>query len=558
MTEINREFTPAAQRAVSVAAGWVHPESPAGVSAQGILLGLIDQTECHAAIILAAHGIDASSVRRRWPGLTQRETFPQTLTCAPEVAQSLAAIDAQVDWGDWPAILSTEHLLFGLAAAEHEVGQWLRKAGILPDELLRRVLSRYDILPDSATLTGDEIDPEHVPSEEAETSGEDAGANAEPCAAQAETMAADTNAGKTPPSVAPQSSETLGIYRAIDAEANRCVEGMRVLEDYARFVLDDAHLTELIKTWRHDFAQATGRFPMQLRLAARNTPGDVGTRITTAGERHRADLGAVLAANFSRVAESLRALEEWSKVVVPEVSPVLEALRYRGYTLHRTLAGTRSARQRLAGAVLYVLIGAGTDEASLRRLVRRVLAGGADIVQLREKGLDDRTLLQRARAVRQETSSGTALFIMNDRPDLAVLAGADGVHVGQDELSVADARRIVGAERLVGVSTHSLEQARQAVADGADYIGVGPTFPSDTKSFASFPGPSLLREVGAEVRLPAFAIGGIHSGNLHQVLASGIQRIAVSGAVSRADDPQAATADLKAALLAAREKKPPA
>lgn len=552
MTEINREFTPAAQRAVSVAASWGHPEWPAGVSAQGILLGLIDQTECRAAIILAAHGIDASSVRRRWPGLTQRETSPQPLTCAPEVAQSLAAIDAQVDWGDWPAILSTEHLLFGLAAAEHEVGQWLRKAGILPDELLRRVLRRYDLLPDPATLTSDEIEiePEHVPSEETETSGDDTWANAEPRAAQADTMAAATDTGKTPPSVAPQSSETLGIYRAIDAEANRCVEGMRVLEDYARFVLDDAHLTELIKTWRHDFAQATGRFPMHLRLAARNTPGDVGTRITTAGERHRADLGAVLAANFSRVAESLRALEEWSKVVVPEVSPVLEALRYRGYTLHRTVAGTRSARQRLAGAVLYVLIDAGKDEASLRGLVRRVLAGGADIVQLREKGLDDRTLLQRARAVRQETSSGTALFIMNDRPDLAVLAGADGVHVGQTELSVADARRIVGAERLVGVSTHSLEQARQAVADGADYIGVGPTFPSDTKSFASLPGASLLREVGAEIRLPAFAIGGIHFANLHQVLASGIQRIAVSGAVSRADDPQSATADLKAALRA--------
>ena len=101
------------------------------------------------------------------------------------------------------------------------------------------------------------------------------------------------------------------------------------------------------------------------------------------------------------------------------------------------------------------------------------------------------------------------LFIINDRPDLAALARADGVHVGQEELSVKDARSIVGPETLVGVSTHSIEQARQAVLDGANYIGVGPTFPSGTKQFEQFPGVELLRAVAAEIRLPAFAIGGI-------------------------------------------------
>jgi thiamine-phosphate pyrophosphorylase len=127
---------------------------------------------------------------------------------------------------------------------------------------------------------------------------------------------------------------------------------------------------------------------------------------------------------------------------------------------------------------------------------------------------------------------------MNDRPDLAVLAQADGVHLGQEELSVKDARRIVGPEMLIGVSTHSIKQARQAVLDGANYIGVGPTFPSTTKNFETFPGLDLLRAVATEIRLPAFAIGGITLENLPQVLATGIQRVAMSGAITGIENPE--------------------
>ncbi|MGC4007112.1 MAG: thiamine phosphate synthase [Pirellulales bacterium] len=120
---------------------------------------------------------------------------------------------------------------------------------------------------------------------------------------------------------------------------------------------------------------------------------------------------------------------------------------------------------------------------------------------------------------------------MNDRPDLAVLCGADGVHVGQEELPVHDVRRIVGPDMLVGVSTHSIEQARKAVLDGADYLGVGPTFPSTTKSFDAFPGLDLVRAVASEITLPAFAIGGITVENVLEVRKAGLHRIAVGGAV---------------------------
>ena len=157
-------------------------------------------------------------------------------------------------------------------------------------------------------------------------------------------------------------------------------------------------------------------------------------------------------------------------------------------------------------------------------------------------------LLHRARRLRAMTQDSGTLFIMNDRPDLAVLSGADGVHIGQDELSVKDARRILGPAGLIGVSTHSIEQARAAVLDGANYIGVGPTFPSSTKQFVAFAGPELLCAVHAEIRLPAFAIGGITAENLPQVLATGFARVAVSGAITASHNPAAAARQLLAAL----------
>src|SRR5262249_54162956 len=155
---------------------------------------------------------------------------------------------------------------------------------------------------------------------------------------------------------------------------------------------------------------------------------------------------------------------------------------------------------------------------------------GVSVVQMREKKLPDRELIAWGRYVREWTADAGALFIMNDRPDIAVLTDADGVHVGQDELSVRDARRIVGPHRLIGVSTHTIEQARTAVLDGADYIGVGPVFPSTTKAFEEFAGLKLVREVATDLTLPAFAIGGITAQNIGEVVAAGSRRVAVSHA----------------------------
>lgn len=344
--------------------------------------------------------------------------------------------------------------------------------------------------------------------------------------------------------------------RILDAAANRAREGLRVVEDYARFVLNDPFLTAQLKQLRHDLAQAIQVLPATGLLKQRDTLHDVGTSLSTAAEGQRQNTAAVLTANWKRFQEALRSLEEFSKPLPDSSASHFETLRYRSYTLERAMAANEASRQRLAHARLYLLLDCRADQDQFLALVTQLVNAPVDLIQLRDKRADDRTLLARGRLLRQllrehAASHGRApLFIVNDRPDLAILCDADGVHVGQDELPAAAVRRIVGPDRLVGVSTHSLEQARQAVLDGADYLGVGPTFPSRTKEFSSFPGLGLLQQVAAEITLPAFAIGGVNSENLRHVLATGIRRIAVGSAILAAAEPVLACRHLAEVLSA--------
>jgi thiamine-phosphate pyrophosphorylase len=329
------------------------------------------------------------------------------------------------------------------------------------------------------------------------------------------------------------------LLRILDAAANRATEGLRVVEDSLRLAHDDRHLTSLAKQLRHELAETLARFPAADRHAARDTRHDVGTELSTPTEASRSDLAAVAAASFKRIEQALRSLEEYSKLIAADLGARFESLRYRCYTLEKAANLTAEGLRRLEGTRLYVLIDGGGSAAEFTAMVKSLVTAGADAIQLRDKRLAERELLARARQLRELTANSFTLFIMNDRPDLAVLSRADGVHVGQDELTVKDVRSLVGPRALIGVSTHSLEQARHAVLDGANYIGVGPTFPSNTKSFDQFTGLELLRAIAVEIRLPAFAIGGIGLTNLPDVVETGIRRVAVSSAVASAPDPAA-------------------
>jgi thiamine-phosphate pyrophosphorylase len=346
------------------------------------------------------------------------------------------------------------------------------------------------------------------------------------------------------------------VLRILDAAANRAREGLRVLEDYARFALDDAHLTRRLKESRHALRQALDGLPAEALLRSRDTQSDVGTAISTPSEIVRHSGADVAQAAFKRAQEAVRSLEEFSKLLSPTAAARFERLRYELYTLEKSLTLTLFNRRGLADRRLYLLATEAQCPHGLGPAVRAALAGGVSIVQLREKDMPELRLLELARRVRVWTRETGALFIMNDRADLAVAADADGVHVGQDELPVKEARAIVGPRRLIGVSTHTIEQARQAVLDGADYLGVGPVFPSATKSFNSLAGLDFVREVAAEISLPWFAIGGINADSVAAVIEAGAQRIAVSQAILSAEDPAAAAARLWEGLKSAEIGRP--
>jgi thiamine-phosphate pyrophosphorylase len=501
--DMEPEYTPAVERALAEAARWTRHGASTDLDLPELLLGLLAQPESRAAAMLAACQIDTPAVTRRWPDLerAERETPERRSRFSPAIQEAIAAAQYRLASLPHPLTIATEHLLLGMVSIEHEASAWLRESGLAADHLAAEICRLYGLASEPIGPVLD-FEPE-----------------------------------------APAPGET-GILRVLDAQANRSLEGLRVVEDFVRFVLDDRHLTAQFKELRHALASALARIPPGDRHASRETFRDVGTEISTAGERLRADAAAVVAANLKRVEQSLRGLEEYGKVLDPELGIELEQLRYRVYSLERVLDITRSSLERLDPMRLYVLIDGRRTAEEFASLAASLVATGVHVLQLRDKSLADRELLDRARLLRGATQGTGTLFVMNDRPDLAVLARADGVHVGQEELAVKDAREIVGPRMLIGVSTHSIEQARQAVLDGANYIGVGPTFPSGTKQFDRFPGLALVRAVAEEIRLPAFAIGGIMGANVDEVIRAGLNRVAVGGAVLDAPDPAAAAREL--------------
>ena len=339
------------------------------------------------------------------------------------------------------------------------------------------------------------------------------------------------------------------VVRIIDAAINRAGEGLRVVEDYLRMVMSDAHLAGQVKQMRHDLTEAIGVIDLSLRMATRDSEHDVGRHLQTTAEYHRPAPGEasvsggpgepLLQANFSRVQQSLRSIEEYSKSFHVGLAKQVEQLRYRTYTLEKAILTTVLSLRMLKHSHVCVLVSSsaadhrstGThDFSSLLQHVEELVAAEVGMIQLRDKHLTDRELVTVGKQIAARTRGSKSRFIMNDRADLAVATHADGVHLGQDDLQIADARQIVGAARLIGVSTHSLGQARAAVIAGANYIGVGPVFPSTTKSFTTLAGLELLREVSAEIQLPAFAIGGISSANIQQVRDAGFRHVAVAAA----------------------------
>ena len=328
----------------------------------------------------------------------------------------------------------------------------------------------------------------------------------------------------------------IALYRILDANLDRAREGLRVIEEWCRFGLNSAALSEQCKQLRQELAHW---HTPQIR-AARDTPGDPGTALSHPQEEQRVDIQSVLQANLCRVQEALRVLEEYGKLYNGEMAAALKQMRYQIYTLESQLMSI-DRQHRLQQAQLY-LVTAPTE--NLFTAVEAALKGGVPLVQYRDKDTDDMMRWQNAQKLCQLCHEYGALFIVNDRVDLALAVDADGVHLGQQDLPFAIARQLLGPTKLIGRSTTNPEQLDRAIQEGADYIGVGPVFATPTKPDRAAAGLDYVKYAATHAPMPWFAIGGIDPTNLATVLAAGATRVAIVRAIMQAPDPTTLTQTL--------------
>jgi thiamine-phosphate pyrophosphorylase len=344
------------------------------------------------------------------------------------------------------------------------------------------------------------------------------------------------------------------LLRILDANLNRSREGLRVLEDVARFLLDDGELSRGLKTIRHDLARETRSLRIGL-LSDRDSEHDVGhpsatpyqTRELDPGKTSHKDLPDLVRANARRVEESLRVVEELAKL--PELSSVLnsadlEQIRFALYGFERELFSRIFRRdKRIRG--LYVILDpqflAGRDELEV---AGQIIEGGAGVIQLRDKRAEKGELLAVAGRLRELCGRAGALFIINDYLDVAVAVDADGLHVGPRDLPLPVVRKHLPVDKIVGCSSKTVAQAVKAQTEGADYVAVGSIFPTATKKEITVVGADILRELKAMLSIPLVAVGGISQSNVGEVLAAGADAAAVVSAVLGQKDVKRAAREL--------------
>lgn len=332
------------------------------------------------------------------------------------------------------------------------------------------------------------------------------------------------------------------MKRIIDANLNRASEGLRVIEEIARFILSDTELSARLKTIRHEL-QKFFDVEYDNLLDSRDTLNDVGCNIINPDKKESLD--SIFKANFKRVEEAFRVLNQYASLD--------DSYRYRIYTIEKEMRSKLKLDYKkifLNDKKLYLVTNSDnfeSDEIFLDKVALSIKSG-VDIVQLREKNTTSKRFIYLAQRIRELTSHFGAAFIVNDRVDIAKISNADGVHLGQDDIPVSYAREILGDNAIIGVSTHCPEHAKKAITDGADYIGVGPVFKTPTKPSKDPVGLEYVKWAADNVNIPFFAIGSIDTANIKEVVQAGAKRVAVIRAIMYADDIESNCKILKSAL----------
>jgi thiamine-phosphate pyrophosphorylase len=344
--------------------------------------------------------------------------------------------------------------------------------------------------------------------------------------------------------------------RIIDVNLNRSSEVLSVLEDIARFLLDDAPVGQELNNVRRSLAQNAWSLGISL-LSQRDRGHDVGGVIEAVSEGH--DIAGMIRINAKTAQESLRVIEQLAKL--PDISATLdsgafERARVALYSIERRLVSKalrQEKKKQLTG--LYVILDtqalAGRDEV---QIAGEIIRGGAKAIQLRDKQRSKGKLLPIAQKLQELCADSGVLFIINDHLDLALCSDADGLHIGQQDLPLTAVREELAIDKIVGCSVTTLSQAMEAEGEGVDYIAVGSIFPTAAKANAVLVGLDTLKQVKQAVSRPLVAIGGITEDNIEQVVAAGADSVAVIGAVLGKENVRAATEQLMAKIDLARRE----
>jgi len=324
--------------------------------------------------------------------------------------------------------------------------------------------------------------------------------------------------------------------RIIDVNVNRCAEGLRVIEEVARFILEDEELVRGIKSLRHDVRKGTVYFTDSLSTF-RDVENDPGSSFSSTAELSRSGIYDITKSNFSRVAEALRVIEEFGKLINTDGAEYYKSLRFRVYQLERNFLGEIDTSVHLPDCpFLYAILDRSfVPEERLENVVDQLLEGGAQMIQYRAKGITRAEAeIDLFRLLGRASEYGVPV-IVNDDPSLAAEVGAHGVHLGKDDTPVERAREILGETRIIGVTVHSFEELVEVNEARVDYLAVGAIFHSETKPEVATLGVKELSRYVEHAKKPVVAIGGINRENLQAVLDSGVCGVAAISAILTGD-----------------------
>jgi thiamine-phosphate pyrophosphorylase len=338
------------------------------------------------------------------------------------------------------------------------------------------------------------------------------------------------------------------LHRIIDANINRASEALRVIEEWARFSKDSTRVSEKLKRIRHFIN--TSFLENSNLILSRESNLDIGKEIENTSKKQT--IRNIIRANCKRAEEALRVLSEYGQLLNVNESDIksLEVSRYEIYTLEKELIIAEKTT-RIEKSELYFVATPGKDQkdSDFLSIIEKSIEGGVDIIQLRVKDKSEKEIINLGKEIKKLTTNTETLFIVNDRIDLALLCEADGVHLGQDDLSISEARKITPDGFIIGLSTHSPEQGNIGQNSGADYLGVGPVFATPTKPDYIPAGLEYVKYANKNITLPWFAIGGIDESNIDKVINAGAKRVAVVRAILNAKDVKQVVKTLKGRFI---------